>query len=63
VDYIGGLNMKAKCINDKIAKPYGDFTLNAEYEVVDILDNFYCVIDDVKDRHYVDKHSFKIIEK
>lgn len=55
--------MKAKCINVKIAKPYGDFTLNGEYEVVDILDDFYCVIDDVKDRHYVNKHSFKIIEK
>ena len=54
--------MKVKCIDDKIVQPHGDFTLNAEYEVVEVWANSYCVIDDVKDRNYVDKRSFELLK-
>lgn len=54
--------MKVKCINGNIIKPYGDFTLGKEYMVVEELEDKYCVIDDVKDKNYVTKSSFKIIK-
>lgn len=54
--------MKVKCIDERIVKQLGDFTLNAEYEVVEVLVDTYCVIDDVKDRNYVYKSSFEVVK-
>ncbi|NFO40813.1 hypothetical protein FDB42_12040 [Clostridium botulinum] len=53
--------MKAKCIDKNISEPYGDFILGKQYEIIEISEVGYCVIDEVKDRNYVDKKSFKIV--
>lgn len=54
--------MKVRCSDIKITGEYGDFTLNKDYEVIEVLEDMYCVIDDVRDRNYVKKDSFKVIK-
>lgn len=55
--------MIVKCVDHSISEPYDDFIFEKEYQVVEILDTKYCIIDEVNDRHYVNKNNFKVITK
>ena len=55
--------MKVKCTDIRIAGENGDFTLNRDYEVIEVLEDMYCLIDDIGDRNYVNKSSFETVKE